>query len=69
MAMIEVDKILPKAQAKLLLQVHDELVFEVDEAIADEISAKIQDVMQKVVTLSVPLLVEVGQGKNWDEAH
>mgnify|MGYP003617122279 FL=1 len=69
MAMIEVDKILPKNQAKLLLQVHDELVFEVDEDIADEISVKIQDVMQKVVTLSVPLLVEVGKGKNWDEAH
>ena len=69
MAMIEVDKILPKNQAKLLLQVHDELVFEVDEDIADEISIKIQDVMQKVVTLSVPLLVEVGKGKNWDEAH
>ena len=69
MAMIEVDKILPKNQAKLLLQVHDELVFEVDEDIADEISVKIQGVMQKVVTLSVPLLVEVGKGKNWDEAH
>ena len=69
MAMIEVDKILPKNQAKLLLQVHDELVLEVDEDIADEISVKIQDVMQKVVTLSVPLLVEVGKGKNWDEAH
>ena len=69
MAMIEVDKILPKNQAKLLLQVHDELVFEVNEDIADEISVKIQDVMQKVVTLSVPLLVEVGKGKNWDEAH
>ena len=69
MAMIEVDKILPKNQAKLLLQVHDELVFEVDEDIADEISVKIQDVMQKVVTLSVPLLVEVGKGKNWNEAH
>ena len=69
MAMIEVDKILPKNQAKLLLQVHDELVFEVNEDIADEISVKIQDVMQKVVTLSVPLLVEVGKGKNWNEAH
>ena len=69
MAMIEVDKILPKDQAKLLLQVHDELVFEVDEAIADELSSLIQDVMQKVVTLSVPLLVEVGKGNNWDEAH
>ena len=69
MAMIEVNKILPQNQAKLLLQVHDELVFEVDEAIADKLAAQIKDVMQKVVTLSVPLVVEVGQGKNWGEAH
>ncbi|MBJ9371845.1 DNA polymerase I [Acinetobacter sp. TGL-Y2] len=69
MAMIEVDKILPKDQAKLLLQVHDELVFEVDEAVADQVAEQIKDVMQKVVTLSVPLEVEVGQGKNWGEAH
>ncbi|WP_151804140.1 DNA polymerase I [Acinetobacter bereziniae] len=69
MAMIEVDKILPKDQAKLLLQVHDELVFEVDEAVADQVAEQIKDVMQKVVTLSVPLEIEVGQGKNWGEAH
>ena len=69
MAMIEVDKILPSAQAKLLLQVHDELVFEVDEAIADELAIKIAEAMQNVVTLSVPLVVEVGKGLNWDEAH
>ncbi|MEG0653333.1 MAG: DNA polymerase I, partial [Acinetobacter sp.] len=69
MAMIEVNKILPHDQAKLLLQVHDELVFEVDEAIADQLAEQIQDVMQKVVTLSVPLVVEVGKGHNWDEAH
>ena len=68
-AMIEVDKMLPKDQAKMLLQVHDELVFEVDEAIADQLAEQIQDVMQKVVTLSVPLVVEVGKGNNWDEAH
>ncbi|MCT9977399.1 DNA polymerase I [Acinetobacter sp. I-MWF] len=69
MAMIEVNKTLPQDQAKLLLQVHDELVFEVDETIADQLAAQIKDVMQKVVTLSVPLVVEVGQGKNWGEAH
>ena len=68
-AMIEVDKILPKDQAKLLLQVHDELVFEADEAIAEELSRQITDVMQSVVQISVPLVVEVGQGLNWDAAH
>ncbi|CAD9195581.1 DNA polymerase I [Acinetobacter bohemicus] len=69
MAMIEVDKILPKDQAKMLLQVHDELVFEVDADIADELAPKLAEVMQAVVKLSVPLIVEVGKGMNWDEAH
>ncbi|MQW90799.1 DNA polymerase I [Acinetobacter wanghuae] len=69
MAMIEVEKMLPKDQAKMLLQVHDELVFEVDADIADELAPKLAEVMQSVVTLSVPLIVEVGKGMNWDEAH
>ena len=69
MAMIEVDKILPKDQAKMLLQVHDELVFEVDADIADELAPKLAEVMQSVVKLSVPLIVEVGKGMSWDEAH
>ncbi|TSH74724.1 DNA polymerase I [Acinetobacter sp. RF15A] len=68
-AMVEVDKMLPKDQAKMLLQVHDELVFEVDEAIADELAPKLAEVMQSVIEISVPLVVEVGKGKNWDEAH
>lgn len=69
MAMIEVDKMLPKDQAKMLLQVHDELVFEVDADIADELAPKLAEVMQSVLEISVPLLVEVGKGNNWDEAH
>ncbi|MDY6510686.1 DNA polymerase I [Acinetobacter faecalis] len=69
MAMIEVEKMLPKDQAKMLLQVHDELVFEVDENIADELTPKLAEVMQSVLQISVPLIVEVGKGKNWDEAH
>lgn len=69
MAMVEVDKMLPKDQAKMLLQVHDELVFEVDGKIADELAPKLAEVMQSVVKLSVPLIVEVGKGMNWDEAH
>ena len=68
-AMVEVDKMLPKDQAKMLLQVHDELVFEVDADIADELALKLAEVMQSVVKLSVPLIVEVGKGMNWDEAH
>ena len=69
MAMIEVDKILPQDQAKLLLQVHDELVFEVDADIADDLAEQLREVMQSVIKLSVPLIVDVGQGQNWDEAH
>ena len=69
LAMIAVDKVLPKDQAKLLLQVHDELVFEVDIAIADELSKQIAEVMQSVLEISVPFVVEVGQGLNWDAAH
>ena len=69
LAMIAVDKILPKDQAKLLLQVHDELVFEADETIADELSKQIAEVMQSVLDISVPFVVEVGHGQNWDAAH
>ncbi|MCH7316057.1 DNA polymerase I [Acinetobacter sp. ANC 3882] len=69
LAMIAVDKVLPKAQAKLLLQVHDELVFEADAAIADKLSKQIAEVMQSVLEISVPFVVEVGQGPNWDAAH
>jgi DNA polymerase-1 len=69
LAMIAVDKILPRDQALMLLQVHDELVFEVDENIADSLSSLLQKTMQDVIGIDVPLVVDVGQGKNWDEAH
>ncbi|MFX4717568.1 DNA polymerase, partial [Acinetobacter baumannii] len=69
LAMIAVDKILPKDQAKLLLQVHDELVFEADQNIAEELSKQIASVMESVVEISVPLVVEVGQGQNWDDSQ
>ncbi|NWK81524.1 DNA polymerase I [Acinetobacter sp. SwsAc4] len=69
LAMIAVDKVLPKDQAKLLLQVHDELVFEADVAIADGLSKQIAEVMQSVLEISVPFVVEVGQGLDWDAAH
>lgn len=68
-AMIAVDHMLPKDQAMLLLQVHDELVFEVDDAIADSLASALSQVMQDVVHIDVPLLVEVGKGKNWEDAH
>lgn len=69
LAMIAVDKILPKAQAKMLLQVHDELVFEVDADLVDELIPRLAAAMSGVVQLDVPLLVEIGRGKDWDSAH
>lgn len=80
LAMIAVDKILPKDHAKLLLQVHDELVFEVDSDKTDEMGEIIKTAMQNVLTdtakelgwdvaFTVPLVVEVGVGNNWEEAH
>lgn len=80
LAMIAVDKVLPKDNAKILLQVHDELVFEVDSDKAQAIGELIKQAMQNVLSdtakqlgwqidFSVPLLVEVGIGENWDKAH
>ncbi|MCX7545256.1 DNA polymerase I [Marinicella gelatinilytica] len=54
---------------KLIMQVHDELVFEVKQESAKQWSKKIKDIMESVVTLDVPLEVEYGIGENWDEAH
>ena len=61
-----------KLSAKMLLQVHDELVFEVPKAEADDTKALVKDVMEhaaQAVHLTVPLVVEAGVGQNWDEAH
>ncbi|MFB2537952.1 MULTISPECIES: DNA polymerase I [unclassified Acinetobacter] len=69
LAMIAIEQKLDKQRALLLLQVHDELVFEVDEDYADEAKVLIQETMQNVIQLDVPLVVEVGRGQNWDEAH
>jgi DNA polymerase-1 len=53
----------------MLMQVHDELVFEVKAEALEEITAGVRERMQAAAQLSVPLLVEVGSGANWDEAH
>ena len=57
------------AKALLLMQVHDELVFEADEAFVPELLREVKQVMEAAAQLSVPLLVESGVGLNWDEAH
>lgn len=55
--------------ARMVLTVHDELVFEVPDAEVDAAKAAIQSAMQSVYQLKVPLVVDVGAGKNWSEAH
>jgi DNA polymerase-1 len=54
-------------QSKLLLQVHDELVFETPTDAVESESAKIREEMTGAMKLTVPLKVEVGSGKNWQE--
>ncbi|HKM16035.1 MAG TPA: DNA polymerase I [Marinospirillum sp.] len=71
LAMLEVDKWLSasKLDARIIMQVHDELVFEVKEDQVDELIAGVTPCMEKAATLDIPLVVEAASGKNWDEAH
>src|SRR5262249_41383564 len=71
LAMIEVQKWLDreKLRTMLVLQVHDELVFEVPEGELARVKRELPPLMSGVATLSVPLVVDVGHGNNWDEAH
>ena len=62
-----------REKARMLLQVHDELLFEVEEGAVEETGRLVRQVMEDApaprVRLSVPLVVDVGTGRNWDEAH
>ncbi len=55
--------------ARMILQVHDELVFEVSDAEAEPLESLVRDRMESVYALEVPLVVDVGMGSNWREAH
>ncbi|MEH6420691.1 DNA polymerase I [Pseudomonas sp. CGJS7] len=70
-AMIDIDAWLGahSARAKMILQVHDELVFEADEAFIPELREEASRRMAAAATLRVPLVVDSGVGINWDEAH
>jgi DNA polymerase-1 len=70
-AMVRVPRALADAglKARMLLQVHDELVLEVPETEMEATGRVLRDTMQNVAMLRVPLLVEVGQGRSWAEAH
>ncbi|HBI06465.1 MAG TPA: DNA polymerase I, partial [Erwinia persicina] len=71
-AMIAVDEWLKpqtSGDVKMIMQVHDELVFEVQSGAVDVASAKIRELMEGSMKLDVPLRVDIGVGDNWDEAH
>jgi DNA polymerase-1 len=71
MSMVKVQQVLDAEQRgiKMVMQVHDELVFELPETQVDWVKAEIPKLMAGVAQLKVPLLAEVGVGPNWDQAH
>jgi DNA polymerase-1 len=71
LAMIAVSDWLQREQlaTRLIMQVHDELVFEVPEAEVETVRNKVPELMSGVAELKVKLVAEVGVGANWDEAH
>ena len=69
LAMIRLDAALEGVEARMLLQVHDELVVEAPVKEADSIAMTMKTIMENALTLEVPLKVDVGMGRNWAEAH
>ena len=71
LAMIRVDKWLASQamDARMIMQVHDELVFEVAEGQLASLQAGVKEAMEGAAQLDVPLVVDMGVGANWDEAH
>jgi DNA polymerase I len=71
LAMIQIDSALETkgVPARMIMQVHDELVFEVEREAVPEVAALVRERMESAGRLQVPLLVAVGHGPNWDEAH
>lgn len=70
-AMIAIDDWLQKdtPKVKMIMQVHDELVFEIHDSVIEESISKIKVLMEGCMQLNVPLQVDIGTGINWDEAH
>lgn len=71
MAMVAIDKRLTQERlpVRMLLQVHDELLFEAPEHVVEKVKSLVQELMEGVVSLHVPLKVDLGTGANWGEAH
>jgi DNA polymerase-1 len=71
LAMVAVQAWLDREKLKtlLIMQVHDELVLEVPGGELEEVKRQLRELMQNVAKLNVPLIVDVGVGDNWDQAH
>ncbi len=72
LAMIAVDHWVqqqPQDEVRLLMQVHDELVFEVKESALESVTAEVKALMEQAATLDVPLIADAGFGDNWEQAH
>ncbi len=69
-AMVKIDKVFTekKLEAKLIMQVHDELVVECPDNEIDEVTKILHEIMEHIVEWDIPVTVEVGVGKNWLEA-
>jgi DNA polymerase-1 len=70
-AMIDIDIFLNKEmpEVKMIMQVHDELIFETPKKNSEEVLSIIKNMMEKAVELDIPLIVEAAIGTNWNEAH
>jgi DNA polymerase-1 len=70
-AMIDIDKFLAKEmpQVRMIMQVHDELIFEAPKKNSEEVLTVMKNMMEGAVRLDIPLIVEAAIGDNWNEAH
>jgi DNA polymerase-1 len=70
-AMIDIDAFLNKEmpEVKMIMQVHDELIFETPKKNSEEVLSIMKNMMEKAVELDIPLIVEAAIGTNWNEAH
>src|SRR5690606_10841234 len=68
-AMIRLHEALKPTRAKMLLQVHDELLVEAPEEEAEDVGRLMRQIMEEALALEVPLKVDVGIGANWAEVH
>ena len=67
--MIEVDKFLTGTNSKMLLQVHDEIIIEAPVEETEKVIDVVKESMESAAEIKVPLVVDIGTGNNWDQAH